>query len=249
MHYWVHKEAAASPRARISFFKNGKFQGYAFEDIESGRASFVFVVGLFCLYTRSLLTAIPCDRYAFEDIWSGTYYPAASFYYGGCATANFGPEFRFPPKCPVSRSGVKVERGEGGGERERYVRYRPISDSAQELQLWNKIALEEEERVSLGCLSGAVEEERVSVGSGAGSRSLTPPLPLSSPGLPPPPPPTHITISPYYYYYFLFSFYYSLTPPLSSSSPGLLPPFTPYHYDFFFFFLLFSYSSPSLVLY
>jgi len=66
MHYWVHKEAAASPRARISFFKNGKFQGYAFEDIESGRASFVFVVGLFCLYTRSLLTAIPCDRCMIE---------------------------------------------------------------------------------------------------------------------------------------------------------------------------------------
>eukprot|EP00802_Teleaulax_amphioxeia_P005958 Tamp_05962.p1 GENE.Tamp_05962~~Tamp_05962.p1 ORF type:complete len:511 (-),score=56.19 Tamp_05962:1064-2596(-) len=134
MHYWVHKEAAASPHARISFFKNGKFQGYAF-----------------------------------EDIWCGTYYPAASFYYGGCATANFGPDFRYPPQCPVSRAGVKVE---DGGE-ETFVRYRPISESARELQVWNKVALEEEK---LSCLSGA------------GSRSLTPPLPSPSPGLSQPPP-------------------------------------------------------------
>jgi hypothetical protein len=159
MHYWVHKEAAASPHARISFFKNGKFQGYAF-----------------------------------EDIWCGTYYPAASFYYGGCATANFGPEFRFPPKCPVSRSGVNVERGEGSGGGQRYVRYRPICDSAQELQLWNKIALEEE-RVSLGCLSGA------------GSRSLTPPLPSSSPGLPPPY--HHITLFNILFLLFFLFFSYS----------------------------------------
>ena len=134
MHYWVHKEAAASPHARISFFKNGKFQGYAF-----------------------------------EDIWCGTYYPAASFYYGGCATANFGPDFRYPPQCPVSRAGVKVEDGGGGT----FVRYRPISESARELQVWNKVALEEEK---LSCLSGA------------GSRSLTPPLPSPSPGLSQPPP-------------------------------------------------------------
>lgn len=34
---------------------------------------------------------------AFQDIFEGCYYPAASFYMGGAATFNFGPVFKFPP--------------------------------------------------------------------------------------------------------------------------------------------------------
>jgi Set1/Ash2 histone methyltransferase complex subunit ASH2 len=88
VHYWVQKKLQRSPRARISFFKNGVFQGHAF-----------------------------------EDIWLGTYYPAASFYYGGSARANFGPEFRYPPEMAPGAG------GQGGAD------YRPMSDAWMEMQV------------------------------------------------------------------------------------------------------------------
>eukprot|EP00028_Trichosphaerium_sp_Am-I-7-wt_P008352 CAMPEP_0168534604 /NCGR_PEP_ID=MMETSP0405-20121227/18042_1 /TAXON_ID=498012 /ORGANISM="Trichosphaerium sp, Strain Am-I-7 wt" /LENGTH=438 /DNA_ID=CAMNT_0008561429 /DNA_START=254 /DNA_END=1567 /DNA_ORIENTATION=- len=35
---------------------------------------------------------------AFKDIYHGQYYPALSMYMGGSVKANFGPEFKYPPK-------------------------------------------------------------------------------------------------------------------------------------------------------
>jgi len=178
MHYWVHKEAAASPHARISFFKNGKFQGYAF-----------------------------------EDIWCGTYYPAASFYYGGCATANFGPEFRFPPKCPVSRSGVKVERAEGGGGGgDMYGTVRSAtrrrSCSCGTKSLWRR--------------KGSALAAYLALALALLLLPFLRPLLVFRP---------HITISPYKPIYYFFPSIFlcsSLTHPLPLSSPSLPPPYHPY---------------------
>jgi len=47
MHYWVDKNAKASPRAKISFYKNGVFQGNAFEN--------VWCVYLALVYTHSII--------------------------------------------------------------------------------------------------------------------------------------------------------------------------------------------------
>ena len=35
---------------------------------------------------------------AFQDIYSGTYFPSASLYKGASVSFNFGPNFKFPPK-------------------------------------------------------------------------------------------------------------------------------------------------------
>ena len=103
MEYWVDKRPEHSPGARISFFKNGVFQGHAF-----------------------------------EDIWCGTYYPAASFYYGGSARANFGPDFRFPTKVPPSKGGdsAGVAAVASGGTAAGCFKYRPVSEIAAEEQVW-----------------------------------------------------------------------------------------------------------------
>lgn len=34
---------------------------------------------------------------AFTDVWAEHYYPAISLYKAATATANFGPDFKFPP--------------------------------------------------------------------------------------------------------------------------------------------------------
>ena len=34
----------------------------------------------------------------FEDLYDGTYYPAASLYMGARVKFNFGPDFKYPPK-------------------------------------------------------------------------------------------------------------------------------------------------------
>jgi len=48
---------------------------------------------------------------AFENIFEGTYYPAASMYMGGLLKFNFGPKFEYPPAN---------------------IEYRPICDVVQE---------------------------------------------------------------------------------------------------------------------
>ena len=97
---------------------------------------------------------------AFHDVWCGTYYPAASFYYGGSARANFGPTFRFPPTSP-SGERVKTEGGVEG------CWYRPMSEAASELQVWEKV--DDWKTDKSPCMSGTV------------SRSRTPPVSSSSP--------------------------------------------------------------------
>ena len=71
----------------------------------------------------------------------GTYYPAASFYYGGSARANFGPDFRFPPKVPPSNGGesagvAAVTAMAAGGTAAGCFKYRPVSEIAAEEQVW-----------------------------------------------------------------------------------------------------------------
>ena len=97
---------------------------------------------------------------AFHNVWCGTYYPAASFYYGGSARANFGPTFRFPPTSPLGER-VKTEGGVEG------CWYRPMSEAASELQVWEK--LDDWKTDKSPCMSGTV------------SRSRTPPVSSSSP--------------------------------------------------------------------
>lgn len=97
---------------------------------------------------------------AFHDVWCGTYYPAASFYYGGSARANFGPTFRFPPTSP-SGERVKTENGVEG------YSYRPMSEAASELQVWEKV--DDWKTDKSPCMSETV------------SRSRTPPVSSSSP--------------------------------------------------------------------
>ena len=97
---------------------------------------------------------------AFHDVWCGTYYPAASFYYGGSARANFGPTFRFPPTSPLGER-VKTEGGVEG------CWYRPMSEAASELQVWEKV--DDWKTDKSPCMSGTV------------SRSRTPPVSSSSP--------------------------------------------------------------------
>jgi hypothetical protein len=83
----------------------------------------------------------------------GIYYPAASFYYGGSARANFGPSFRFPPKISAKTASsppktpaktadssqlLKSTRGGGAGEEEGgelLMGYRPMSECVSELQV------------------------------------------------------------------------------------------------------------------
>lgn len=59
----VEKTMKIQKGSQISFYKNGKSQGVAF-----------------------------------ENIFEGTYYPAASLYKNATVTFNFGPDFKYPPK-------------------------------------------------------------------------------------------------------------------------------------------------------
>lgn len=45
---------------------------------------------------------------AFEDIYEGFYYPSISLYKNCTVTANFGPEFRFPPPQQIDDTGCKL---------------------------------------------------------------------------------------------------------------------------------------------
>jgi len=50
MHYWVDKNAKASPRAKISFYKNGVFQGNAFENVWCAYLALVYTHSFVYVY-------------------------------------------------------------------------------------------------------------------------------------------------------------------------------------------------------
>mmetsp|Transcript_8704 Transcript_8704/g.29039 ORF Transcript_8704/g.29039 Transcript_8704/m.29039 type:complete len:349 (-) Transcript_8704:3171-4217(-) len=95
---------------------------------------------------------------AFVDVWQGIYYPAASFYYGGGAKANFGPTFRYPPDED----------------------FRPMSDCVQERQVWSDVCVEQgrnEDEASVmseKCEEGEEQEQEAEeVPSSVGKKTKT----------------------------------------------------------------------------
>ncbi|KAL7747284.1 transcription factor, contains a PHD finger motif [Sorochytrium milnesiophthora] len=85
------------PRSKLIFFKNGKSQGIAFEDLPAPIAEVCAQVDPSAATRPADSVGKSTSRSAVPDDGSLGYYPTASLFKGGSVTMNFGPFFMYSP--------------------------------------------------------------------------------------------------------------------------------------------------------
>jgi len=81
------------PNSKIVFYKNGKNQGVAFQDIPLPVAASSYLKRE---YRNCKFEPYSRSSNIYDDGSLG-YYPSVSLFKGGSVTLNFGPEFKYPP--------------------------------------------------------------------------------------------------------------------------------------------------------